>query len=146
MRYQTLQEERRVQQRKENDQTHHTNNNNNKVPFQTTTKDKNNTCETCAMTNLDMSYSFNNTPQRKAPWPQRGREHTYCHPYLSPPPYSILTRPDRTQLLYKTLQEERRVQQRKEKDQTHHTNNNNKVPFQTTSNKERTKRVRLVPR
>ena len=58
------------------DQTHHTNNNN-KVPFQTTTKNKNNTCETCDPTNLELSYIFNNTPQRKAPWPQRGREREY---------------------------------------------------------------------
>ena len=57
------------------DQTHHTNNNN-KVPFQTTNKNKNNTCETCDPTNLEMSYIFNNTPQRKAPWPtERERVH-----------------------------------------------------------------------
>jgi len=36
-------------------QTHHTNNNN-KVPVQTTTKNKNNTCETCDPTNLELSY------------------------------------------------------------------------------------------
>ena len=74
-----------VQQTKQKDQTHHTNNNNKKVPFQITNKNKNNTCETCDPTNLEMSYIFNNTPQRKAPWPtEREREYTYCLPYLSP--------------------------------------------------------------
>ena len=36
---------------------------------------------------------------------EREWEYTYCLPYLSPQPYSILTRPYWTQLLYKTLQE-----------------------------------------
>ena len=39
---------------------------------------KNKTCETCDPTNLELSYIFNNTPQRKAPWPtEREREYTY---------------------------------------------------------------------
>jgi hypothetical protein len=80
MRKKTLQEERRVQQRKENDQTHHTNNNK-QGPVSNHTKNKNNTCETCDPTNLEMSYIFNNTPQRKAPWlTERKREYTYWIP------------------------------------------------------------------
>ena len=52
-----------------------------KVPFQTTTENKNNTCETCDPTNLELSYIFNNTPQRKAMWPtERKREYTYWMP------------------------------------------------------------------
>jgi hypothetical protein len=67
------------------DQTHHTNNNS-KGPVSNHKQEKNNTCETCDPTNLELSYIFNNTPQRKAPWPQRRRESecTYCVTCLSP--------------------------------------------------------------
>jgi hypothetical protein len=78
---------------------------------------------------------------------EREREYTYCMTYLSPPPYSISTRPDWTFLPHKTLQEERRVQQRKERpNPSHTTNNNNKVPFQTTTKNKNNTCVRLVPR
>ena len=49
--------------------------------FKPQPKKKKNTCETCDPTNLEMSYIFNNTPQRKAPWPtEREREFTYWIP------------------------------------------------------------------
>ena len=62
---------------------------------------------------------------------EREREYTYCYPFLSPPLYSIWTRPDRTQMLDETLQE--RVQQRKERP-THH-KQQQKVPCQKHKNK-----------
>jgi hypothetical protein len=44
-------------------------------------KTRTTTCETCDPTNLELSYIFNNTPQRKVPWPtEREREYTYFVP------------------------------------------------------------------
>ena len=57
---------------------------------------------------------------------EREREYTYCFPYLSPPPYSIWTRPDKTQLRKKTLQEEGATKKRK----TNPPQTTKKVPFQ----------------
>jgi hypothetical protein len=54
-----------------------------KVPFQTTNENKNNTCETCDPTNLEMSYIFNNTPQRKVPWLTANREEERVHLLLA---------------------------------------------------------------
>ena len=92
---QTLQE--RVQQRKEKAN-----------PPQTTTKEyrfkhtnnkKNKTCENCDPMNLEWSnnkYSTTHTTTEGAVATERGREseYTYWHTYLSPPPYSIWTRPE----------------------------------------------------
>ena len=57
-----------------------------------TENQNNKTCENCDPMKLELSY-IQNTQQRKA-WTEREREYTYCYAYLSPPPYSILTRPD----------------------------------------------------
>ena len=50
-------------------------------------KKKNNTCETCDLTNLELSYIYiqHHTTQRKAPWPQRGRvTREYMYTYFRP--------------------------------------------------------------
>ena len=71
------------------------------------------------------------------------REYAYWLSYLSPPPYSISTRPDWTQLRKQTLQE--RMQQRKERP-THHKQHTWKgIVFKNTKTN-RTKRVSIVIR
>ena len=72
---------------------------------------------------------------------EREREYTYSNTSLSPPPYSISTRPDWTQMHHETQQE--RVQQRKEWS-THH-KQQKMDRFKNTKTKI-TKRVRIVIR
>ena len=66
---------------------------NNKKGTVSNTQNKNNkTCENYDPIKLELSY-IQNTQHRKVCHREQ-REYTYCMPYLSPPPYSILTRSD----------------------------------------------------
>jgi hypothetical protein len=93
-----------------------------KVPFQ----NKKVTKRVRIVIRWNSSVVYSNTQQRKGVATEREREYTYCFPYLSPPPYSIWTRPDKTQLRKKTLQEEGATKKRK----TNPPQTTKKVPFQ----------------
>ena len=54
----------------------------------------NTTCENCDLIKLEVSYIFKIHNSGRRGHREREREYTYCFAYLSPPPYSILTRPD----------------------------------------------------
>ena len=134
MRIETLQEERRVQQRKEGPNPPHTH----------TQRTK--TCETCDPTNLEMSYIFNNTPQRKAPWQQRGRESTLtgyhsCHRPRIPGRHVLIER--RCLIKHCKKREGCNKEKRKTKPTTQTTKTRSRFKPQP---KTRTTRVRLVTR
>ena len=65
-----------------------------RVRFKHTTTKENKTCEKCDPMKLELSYVQNTQQQMKLEPSERKREYTYCVPYLSPPPYSISTRPN----------------------------------------------------
>jgi len=96
-------------------------------------------CENCYRsdpTNLELSYIFNTTPQRKA-CGHRERESACTltllhsgHRTCIPGGHVLIER----RCVIKHCKKREGCSKEK-KDQTHHTNNNNKVPFQTTNEK-----------
>ena len=65
----------------------------NKIPFQKHKNKNTRKHETCDPMKLELSYIKKYTTTEGVATEREG-EYTYCNSYLSPPPYSIWTRPD----------------------------------------------------